>query len=448
MDVTRRGFVVGCSAAIAALAGSRLNYVAFGSPEQEPNQELLLTIFLRGGCDGLNIVPPLDGVDRAHYEAGRNVLRIPASGAGAALPLGTLPGSAVPLGLHPAAAPLYDLYQAGRLAIVHAAGLEYDTRSHFDAMDYMERGTPGSKGTSSGWLTRHMESATNLPDGLLIPTLSAGSGTPTSLLGSRDTLTLSSTSTFGFYGYRHYADLQRAALRRMYAGSEWLELAGTQTLDAVDIIEASNPGSYTPAHGAQYPSGSFGSQLQVVAQLIKLQLGMRVATIDLGGWDTHDSQGNNVGGYFASLLGTLANGLAALYTDLDGAGSESYAQRLTVIVMSEFGRRLKENASGGTDHGHGNVMLVMGGQVNGGQLFGRWPGLANEQLYDGADLAITTDYRRVLSEILIRRQGNASLGHIFPGYRDYQPLGIVQGTDLEPIYTPASHELYIPLLRH
>ena len=236
-------------------------------------------------------------------------------------------------------------------------------------------------------------------------------------------------------GPYQWRDAQRVALRHLYTqDSTWLHQAGLQTLDAVDIVELNTGENYQPANGAVYPSGSFGDHLQVVAQMTKLDLGLRVATIDLGGWDTHEGQGDQGQGYFGGEIADLAQGLGALYTDLDGSGDQNYTGRLTVVVQSEFGRRLRENAGHGTDHGHGNVMLLIGGNVISG-IHGQWPGLANEQLYDGADVAVTTDFRRVLSEVLIRRMGNNKLGVVFPGYTGYQPLGVVSGTDLPPDYS-------------
>ena len=198
---------------------------------------------------------------------------------------------------------------------------------------------------------------------------------------------------------------------------------------------------YVPANGAVYPSGSFGEHLQVIAQMVKMDTGLHVATVDLGGWDTHEYQGDGSGGYMADLLGELAQGLSALYIDLDGSGAASYTDRLIVVVMSEFGRRMKENASHGTDHGHGSVMLVLGGQVNGGIVYGDWPGLSNDQLYDNADLAVTTDFRRVLREILINRLGNGNLSAVFPGYSGYQPIGIVAGGGV-----PLQNHVYMPMV--
>ncbi|HKZ84517.1 MAG TPA: DUF1501 domain-containing protein [Anaerolineae bacterium] len=422
--LTRRGFLIGCTAAIAGMAGARLTRMAFADPTSpaSANDEILIVIFLRGGWDTLNVVPPIHGDDRAYYEAARTTLKVPASGVGAAIPLNGQ------FGLHPSMAPLHGLYQSGQLAIVHAVGLTSDTRSHFDAMQFMELGTPGVKTTTTGWITRHLQSAPTLPDPILLPALSAGSAQATSLLSFPDAVALSSPSSFRFAGNSKYREWQRQALRSMYTGSTWLHQAAARTLDVATAIEAANPSTYTPANGAIYPSESLGDSLQVVAQMIKLDFGLRAATIDMGGWDTHEHQGVSPGSYMPKLLDTLARGMAAFYTDLDGCGAGAHTRRLTIVVMSEFGRRLRENANGGTDHGHGSVMLALGGSVNGGQIYGTWPGLHADQLYDHADLDVTTDYRRVLSDILTRRLGNPNLDFVFPGYTGYQPMGIVRET--------------------
>jgi uncharacterized protein (DUF1501 family) len=226
-------------------------------------------------------------------------------------------------------------------------------------------------------------------------------------------------------------------MRAMYSLDDtWPHASSLQALDAMDLIELHAGDGYTPANGAVYPNGAFGDHLEVVARMIKLGLGLRVATVDIGGWDTHNGQGDGPGGYFGGRIAELAQGLAALYQDLDGSGSQNFTDRLTVVFQSEFGRRLRENADRGTDHGHGGVMMVMGGNTNGG-LHGQWPGLANHQMYDGADLAVTTDFRRILSEILIRRLGNNNLGVVFHGYTDYTPLGVVSGPDLQPNCDPS-----------
>ena len=434
---TRRRFVQGCSAAIAGMAGARFTNLVFGAPGDANNEEILVVVFLRGGMDGLNMVMPIAGVDRGYYEAARPDLKVPASGAGSALSLSSQ------FGLHPAAAPLHSLYQDGKMAVVLAAGLDEANRSHFDAQEYIERGTPGDRTTATGWLARHFASAGNLPEEIVMPSLSVGNTQATSLFGDRDNINLTDPDRFnlqiGPWGWR---DAQRLALRHLYTGDDtWLHVSGLQALDAMDIIELNTSGSYTPANGAVYPSNSFGDSMQVVAQMVKLDLGLRVAAVDLGGWDTHNGQGDGSGGFFAGLLGTLAEGMAALYTDLDGAGAANYSQRLTVVAQSEFGRRLYENDDGGTDHGHGNVMFVLSGSAVGG-VHGSWPGLAPSQLFDNADLAVTTDFRRVLSEILIRRLGNNHLGYVFPGYTDYSPLGVVSGTDIPPDYTAGADGIF------
>ena len=429
--VTRRGFMVGCSTAIAAMAGSRLSYVAFGSPEAEPNQDILVTIFLRGGFDGLNAVPVIAGTDRGTYESARSNIAIPTAGDRAAL---NLDGQ---FGLHRGAEALYELYQQNTFGIIHATGNNSATRSHFDAMEYMELGTPDSKASHTGWLTRHLNTAGNLGSEVIMPALSVGSLSPKSLAGSKEAIGMTSPSNFSFGGHWQYENWQRLAMREMYTGSSAVHGAGIQTLDAIDILETADPGTYTPENGAQYPNNSFGRNLQAVAQMIKMQLGMRVATVDLGGWDTHDSQGNDGQGYFFTRLRLLAEGMKAFYVDLNGNAANN-GRRVTTVVMSEFGRSLKENGSEGTDHGHGNVMFVMGDHVKGGKVHGRWPGLGidpntgKSQLYDNRDLAITTDYRQVLAEILNRRMENPNIGTIFPEYTGYTPLDIVEGDGSNP----------------
>jgi len=303
--LSRRQFLQGCSAAIAAMAGARLTHVAFADPNAPSafNDEILVVVFLRGGWDALNVFPPLADPDRGYYETARQYLKVPIAQAL------SLNGQ---LGMHPSLAPLYPLYQAGRLAVVQAVGLDEDTRSHFDAMQYMELGTPGIKTTGSGWITRHLQSATNLPSEILLPALSAGSSQAVSLLGSTEAAAMSSPSAFTINGHWQWGAPQRTALRGLYTGSHWLYEAATRTLDTLDLVESAASGTYTPANGAVYPNNSFGNNLKTIAQLIKADLGLRVATIDLGGWDTHENQGDGSGGYLATTqLQPMAQALAA-----------------------------------------------------------------------------------------------------------------------------------------
>jgi len=423
---TRRGFLMGCSAAIAQLAGARLTHLAFGAPLTTPDHDIFVTIFLRGGMDGLNFVLPTFGPDRAFYEGARTAIRVPASGANAALPLGSFGGN--DFGLHPGAAALHDLFQDGRVAFVHACGMATDSRSHFDTQAQIELGTPGVGTTATGWLTRHFQTAA-LPPGIVMPALAVSSTIQTSFQGSLDVVAMTNRDDFLLNtGPSDWRDEQKVALRNILESNpgDPLYAKGVEALDASTLVELNVPsaGSYLPANGAVYPSGSFGDSLKLVAQLIKLGLGLRAATLDLGGWDTHNGQGAaGAGTYFHDLVAQLSNGLANFYLDLDGPGSENYTSKLTVAVQSEFGRRLRENTDSGSDHGHGSVMTVLGGRINGG-LWGAWPGLANAQLYDGADLAVTTDFRTVLAELLVERMGNPNVAAVFPGFAYPGPLGI------------------------
>lgn len=428
--INRRSFLAGFCGAVASYAGSRITNLAFAAPSAQtiPETDRLVVVFLRGGWDALNVVPPIAGNDRAIYQTERPNLAVPTNGAGAAI---NLNGQ---FGFHPGMSALMPFYRSGKLAIIQGVGLNFDTRSHFDAQQFIELGTPGQKTIGTGWLTRHLQTAPNLPASIIFPALCAGGAQAMSLIGTPDAVSMSDPTGFRLIGNWNYQTSQRAAIRDLYNGSSWLEVAGTETLNMVDLIETTQPGEYLPANGAVYPNDSFGNNLQAIAQLIKMQLGMQVATIDLGGWDTHENQGSTGGGYFATnLLTPLAQGLAALYTDLNGGCGSNFIKRTTIVVMSEFGRRVKENANRGTDHGHGNVMLVLGGSVKGGAFYGEWPGLRNDQLYDRADLRVTTDFRRVLSEIITRRLGNPHIDQIFPTYSGYSPLDFMIDANPSPV---------------
>lgn len=400
--LTRRNFLQGCSSAIAALAGARLTNLSF--TQQDSSNDTLVVVFLRGGWDALNVIPPIDGDDRGFYEIARPDIKI-----SDLLPLNDQ------FGMHPALAPLHELYQQGKMGIVHAVGLNYDTRSHFDAMEYIELGTPGSKSSTSGWITRHLQSG---GVSSILPALST-SGAPSSLLNFTPTVSLNDPSEFSQWDNGLVASQQKA-LRQMYSGDTLLHRSGTRTLDSLGIVSPLVEQEYQPSNGASYNDDELSIQLQTVARMIKLETGLRVATVDYGGWDTHEYETDGNGGYIAELLANLASGLSNFYLDLDSG----YTDRLSVVVISEFGRRLVQNEAYGTDHGHGSVMFALGGGVNGGQVYGTWPGLHNDQLYDHADLAITTDYRQVLSEMLTRRLGNSDIGSVFPGFVPSGELGL------------------------
>jgi uncharacterized protein (DUF1501 family) len=452
----RRDFLKSCCvAAVAGGVGSRAK-AYFAPPPLIPtvaSEDTLVVVFLRGAMDGLSLLPPGAGSPfRGDYETNRTGTRIPVSGNGAALALANTTWA-----LHPRAAALRDLYQANHLAIVVAAGQMQPNpvvRSHFEAQSNLEFGLGGGAGNGLGWLTRHLVSG-GLPTTVPLPATSMGSITASSLLGSTDAITMASGSDFRLDTFHWSWQNDDAAhglvgavsrMNDLWSGSTFLEDAGRDTLGSLALLRPidfnpydpdDHPNGYQPSGGANYAlnyNSGFGAQLRNVAQLVKLDLGLRAVTIDLGNWDTHNGQGNPTQSYdwFGNQVESLSEGLAAFYTDLSSDPERNYMQNVSVIVVSEFGRRVLENADGGTDHGYGNVMLALGGAVNGGTVYGNFPGLDNPSLYQGTDVAVTTDYRQIISEALIRRMANPNIYYVFPGYSGYAPLGIFQGTDLPP----------------
>jgi uncharacterized protein (DUF1501 family) len=412
------------------------------------NEEILVHIFLRGGIDGANLVVPIGDPDHQYYSIMRPTLAIPDSGAGAALPIG-----AHPFGFNPVLGPLLDLYNAGHLAIVQAVGTPDDiaSRSHFDAEKYVELGTPGLVGTTTGWLHRHFlamaETLGHYPDEIFMPIVAFRNNPPASLLGNTSTLSVYSPTDFKLnnahwrWAATDVGYMQLEMLPAAYGiSSDEFSHAGSQALAAEALLRTSFQGNYTGSGSLPYGNNSIGERLADVAQLIKMDLGTRVFTLDYHNFDTHTNQDNPDS--YDNLLANMAQGLAAFMDDLEQSGS-SYADRTVVIIQSEFGRRLYENASSGTDHGNGNLMLVLGKKVNGGNIYGTWPGLypgtqdgfvnypnpANgstaAELFQGA-LATTTDFRRVLSEWLeVRGQHTpVTRAAVFPAYAGYSPMGI------------------------
>jgi uncharacterized protein (DUF1501 family) len=404
---TRRSFIKGG----LAVTAYGLVHPTLASAAGEP--DILVVVFLRGGMDGMNLVPPVSGFDRSLYEAARPSLALPLSGDGAALTLDS------GFGLHPAAAPLLQLYDTGRMAVVHATGMHVPTRSHFEAQDYLELGTPGDKTVGSGWLHRHLATATNLPPEIMIPALASGKLQPMSLLGSGETLTLSDPEYFTFAtGPRRWNEDQHDALRALYsADSSPVHAAGSQSINSVDIVQTYVTDDYLPAGGAIYPEDEAGSRFELAAQMISLELGIHIVAVDVGGWDTHENQGIGFTGTFAGLVGSLSQGLAAFSSDMEARG---LADRLTVVVMTEFGRRLRENTSFGTDHGAGSLMLLLGGGAVasglGGRVISAWPDLAEANLDDVGDVPAAIDYRDVLAPLLTWHAPGVEIQRIFPGH--------------------------------
>ena len=408
--LTRRTFLksagaLGVLGASSSLFPAWMPRMAFAQSQAHMRGDVLVVIFLRGGMDGLSAVAPIG--DGEHYYAARPTLAVPEPGAAnGALDLDGY------FGFHPAMAPLYDIYQSGQLAVVQATGLTNATRSHFDAMQFMEYGTPDSKTTGTGWVGRHLETTAGANDSPF-RAIGMGAMVPDSLRGNIAPLSLRSIADFHLRGREGELQQAREALARLYrieAPQDQLTAQARMVFSTVEMLQQINAQGYTPAHGAAYPEDGegFGRGLRQIAQLIKADVGLEVACVDLGGWDTHENQGTQ-GGFFAAHLDVLARGLGAFYADLqDRMGN------VTVVTMSEFGRRVAENASAGTDHGHGNFMLLMGGGTQGGQVYADWPTLAPDALNDG-DLAITTDYRDVLAEVLTRRLNNPAVDQVFPG---------------------------------
>ncbi|MEM6283339.1 MAG: DUF1501 domain-containing protein [Chloroflexota bacterium] len=387
--------------------------MAFAQSPQQSNGEIVVVVFLRGGIDGLTAVAPYFEGSSYYDKRPTQHLKEPGSGAEAAI---NLDGR---FGIHPAMQPLKDIYDAGDLAFIHATGLTDPTRSHFDAMMLMEFGTPGNKTTTDGWLARYLK-ATADRNGSPFRAVGMGHILPTSLAGGVSALALQSIADFHMDGRADEIARMQKALADLYtinAPQDELDQQARLAFDTFDQMETLRTQPYVPAHGAQYPESEFGMGLRHIAQIAKADVGLEVATVDIGGWDTHEQQGT-FGGEFEILLRDLTSGLNAFYRDM---GNDM--RRVTVITMSEFGRTVDENASAGTDHGHGNFMMLMGGGVNGGQVYTDWPTLNEDALADG-DLAITTDYRDVLAEVVANRLYSNDLDFIFPNFTT-TPLGLV-----------------------
>jgi len=303
------------------------------------------------------------------------------------------------------------LWDAKHLAIVHAAGSPDNTRSHFDAQDYMESGTPGIKSTEDGWLNRALASLHG-PSESPFRAVAMGGALPRTLAGPAPAVAMSNIREFAVGGRGPGAAVASNTFEAMYEQSVDTVLHGTgnETFEAVKMLKSADPEKYTPAPNANYPKGRFGDSLRQVAQLIKANLGVEVAFADIGGWDHHVNEGS-VNGQIANSTREFSQSIAAFWTDLGDMAGET-----VIVTMSEFGRTARENGNRGTDHGHANVMFVLGGPVKGGRVYGRWPGLQPEHLYEGRDLAVTTDFRQVLSEAVYGHLGNKQLAKVFPSF--------------------------------
>jgi uncharacterized protein (DUF1501 family) len=381
-----------------AAVPSFLTRAAWGTSGSLVNKRLVV-VFQRGAADGLNIVIP--HAEPSYYSM-RPSINIPRA------QVIDLDGF---FGLHPSLTSFKPLWDQGHLAIVHAAGSPDPTRSHFDAQDYMESGTPGLKNTTDGWLNRTIqtEPAANATP---LRAVALGPSMPRILSGKASAVAVSNLNNFSIAGGNPAAAPLGNTFEAMYAESVDAVLHGTgnETFEAMKMLKSADPQHYTPAPGANYPRGRFGDALRQTAQLIKANLGVQIAFTDIGGWDHHVNEGATEG-QLANVLRDFSQSIAAFWTDLGPLADDT-----VIVTMSEFGRTARENGNRGTDHGHANVMFVLGGPVHGRHVYGRWPGLDPAQLNEGRDLALTTDFRRVLGEAVEYHLGNNHLANVFPGF--------------------------------
>ena len=399
--------------ACALLAGAMPpRFLARAAAAADARKKVLVAVFQRGAVDGLSmVVPHGDGAYSALRAA--TALRPPRRADGA---------SAIDLdgffALHPSLAPLTPLWQSRALAIVHACGSPDTTRSHFDAQDYMESGTPGVKSTPDGWLAR---AASGLPaPGSPFRAVALGPTVPRSMRGDAGAIAMPSLARFDVRAASETA-VARKGFESLYEQGvrDLLHGTGRETFEAVKMLERTNAAQITPANGADYGRSKFGQSMRQMAQLIRADVGLEVAFVDIGGWDTHVAQGAEQG-QLANRLRELAEGLAAFAQDVGERLSD-----VVVLTMSEFGRTAAENGNRGTDHGHATAMMVLGGGVRGGKVYGRWPGLARERLFDGRDLAVTTDFRALFSEVAGRHLAIARPAALFPGWHGAPGPGVM-----------------------
>jgi uncharacterized protein (DUF1501 family) len=409
MTLSRRSFIQASAlAAGATVAAPRYVFSADVTPSAN---DVIIVIFQRGAMDGLQaIVPYAD----SNYVKQRPNIAIPAPGAvGGALPLDNF------FGFHPSLAPMMPLFQNGSLAVVHATGLKTTNRSHFECQKFLETSLI-SNSQQPGWLNRHMG---NIGAGTAFQAVGMGSSIQPSLQGTQSSIGMSSIGNFGFKSNSTRKTELEDMLYALNDSSAKTSTSARLALDAIDYLAAANPRQYVPNPAAVYPTTTFASRMKEVAQLIKSNIGLQMACVDIGGWDHHA----NIKNVLPPLLDELAKTLLAFNTDLG-----LIMRRVTVITMTEFGRRVKENSSGGTDHGAGSSMFLMGGGVVGGKVYSQWPGLADANLFNG-DLDVTIDYRTVLNELLHKRARNSALEPQFPGYVRAPWVGCFRKENLDTV---------------
>jgi uncharacterized protein (DUF1501 family) len=366
-------------------------------------KKVLVTIFQRGAVDGLNMVVPFG---ESEYYNLRRTIAVPKPGQeNGAINLDGF------FGLNPMMTGFEPLWRDKRLAVIHSSGSPDNTRSHFDAQDYMESGTPGRKSTPDGWLNRLLATSSGKADSAFRG-VAMGQQTPRSLMGVYPTVSMANLADFSIRAGA-YTNTVQGGFESIYheTAKDSLGDTGKETFEAVNFLKKANPTQFRPENGAVYPNTGLGRSLAQIAQLIKADVGLEVAFAEMGGWDTHTNQGG-ARGQLANLLRDFSAAIAALALDLGRKMDD-----VVIITMSEFGRTARENGGRGTDHGHGNAMFVIGNSVKGGKVYGDWKGLRSDQLNEGRDLAVTTDFRDVFAEVASKHLGNNSFDKMFPGYK-------------------------------
>jgi uncharacterized protein (DUF1501 family) len=410
--IDRRVFLRNSALAMvgAGTAPMWLQRALYAKDAPAQRKKILVAIFQRGAADGLNVVVP--HAEKAYYKM-RPTIAIPrpsAAGGDCAIDLDGF------FGFHPSLAPLKPLFDQGHLAVVDAVGSPDPTRSHFDAQDYMESGTPGMKSTASGWMNRALPPAEGKPSP--VRAVALGPLLPRAMRGASPAISLQTIGGF------QVKDTEAAMeFEKMYAANKdpRIQATGKETFEAMNMLQSIQQQPYTPAAGAQYPNAPLGNSLKQIAQLIKADVGMEMAFADIGGWDHHVNEvaQKSTEGQLSNLLRQYGQALAAFWADMGDRMND-----VVLVTMSEFGRTAHENGNRGTDHGHANNMFVMGGAVKGGKVYGQWPGLERDQLYEQRDLALTTDFRDVLGELVAHHVGSPSVKNVFPGYNP-KFLGLV-----------------------
>ncbi|MEM9950317.1 MAG: DUF1501 domain-containing protein [Chloroflexota bacterium] len=405
--LTRRNFLKGATMFGAAMLArevipSWMPRLAFA--QDGVQGDVIVCVFLRGGADALNIIAPFGDED---YYLARPTLALAQPDRQVASATLDLDGF---FGLNPDMVAIHELLTSGRMTAIHAVGAPHVSRSHFAAMDLIERGTDGEGGANTGWLGRYLAETARGQESPL-RAIGWGDSLQTSLRGYLSATALKSITDYHLASEEPLA--MQASLAALYQEDNALDQSAINTINALDLVSQVDVDAYIPAHGASYSETEFGRGLKQTAALIKADAGLEVACVDMGGYDTHVTQGAIASqgiGAFPVLVTELANNLRAFHDDL-----LDYENKVTVVVMSEFGRRVQENGAGGTDHGHGGVMFVMSPELAQTSVIGDYPGI-NPNFLDNGDLAITTDYRDVLSEILLRRTHLESAQSVFPDH--------------------------------